>query len=58
MLLRDIERNGYNGIRKPEPLKEDLANWWSVRIDETNRIAFRVEGARHEVLSCKGHYVK
>ena len=33
-LLKDIERNGYNCIGKPEPLKGDLSGWWSVRIDE------------------------
>jgi toxin YoeB len=34
-LLRDIERNGYHGIGKPEPLKYDLQGFWSVRIDKS-----------------------
>ena len=41
-LIKDIERNGYNGIGKPEPLKGDLSGWWSVRIDETNRLVFQL----------------
>jgi toxin YoeB len=42
MLLQDIERNGYDGIGKPEPLKHELQSFWSVRIDEKNRIVFRI----------------
>jgi len=42
-LLQDIERNGYNGIGKPEPLKGDLSDFWSVEIDEKNRIVFRLD---------------
>jgi toxin YoeB len=57
-LLKDIERNGYNGIGKPEPLKEDLKDWWSVHIDEMNRIVFRIDAGKLEILSCKGHYIK
>ncbi len=41
-LLQDIDRNGYKCIGKPEPLSEDLAGYWSVRIDEKNRIVFRI----------------
>ena len=55
-LIKDIERNGYNGIGKPEPLKENLAGWWSVRIDETNRIVFQLVNEQLEIYSCKGHY--
>jgi len=39
-LVNDIERNGYNCIGKPEPLKDNLSGWWSVRIDEANRLVF------------------
>jgi len=41
-LILDIERNGYNGIGKPEPLSGDLSGFWSVRIDDSNRIVFRI----------------
>jgi len=55
-LLQDIERNGYNGIGKPEPLKDDLSGWWSVRIDDRNRIVFRIEDGKLEITQCGSHY--
>jgi len=55
-LLQDIERNGYNGIGKPEPLKEDLAGYWSVRIDDKNRIVFCIEDGKLEIWQCGTHY--
>lgn len=42
-LLKSIDRNGYDCIGKPEQLKGNLANYWSVRIDENNRIVFRIK---------------
>ena len=33
-LIQDVERNGYDGIGKPEPLKDDFSGWWGLRIDE------------------------
>ena len=41
-LIQDIERNGYNGMGKPESLKGDLSGYWSVRIDDVNGIIFRI----------------
>jgi len=55
-LLRDAGRDPFHGIGKPEPLREDLAGLWSRRIDETNRLVYRVNGGALEVLSCRGHY--
>ncbi|MDR0906483.1 MAG: Txe/YoeB family addiction module toxin [Oscillospiraceae bacterium] len=59
-LVLDIERNGYNGIGKPEPLKGDLTGWWSVRINDVDRLVFRISGTAPEqaliILACKGHY--
>ena len=55
-LLQDIERNGYNGIGKPEPLKYDLSGYWSVQIDEKNRIVFRIEDDTLEIWQCGSHY--
>lgn len=42
-LLKDIERNGYEGIGKPERLSGDFAPYWSRRIDDANRIVYRIE---------------
>lgn len=55
-LLSDIDRNGYNCIGKPEPLKGNLSGAWSVRIDEKNRIVFRISGDTMEILECGSHY--
>lgn len=55
-LLRDILRNGYDGIGKPEPLKGDLSGLWSRRIDESNRIVYRVKEDVIEIVQCGSHY--
>ena len=55
-LLKDIDRNGYNCIGKPEPLKGDLTGWWSVRIDEKNRLIFKIEDEMIKVNKCGTHY--
>jgi toxin YoeB len=55
-ILKDIERNGNIGIGKPEPLKGDLSGWWSRRIDEKNRLVYRIRGGHIEIAQCRGHY--
>lgn len=55
-LLNDIERNGYNCIGKPEPLKGDKSGWWSVRIDEKNRLVFKIENEQVKINKCGTHY--
>ena len=61
-ILKDIDRNGYNGIGKPEPLKDNLSGYWSRRIDDYNRIVYRIveeNGKSHiEILQCGTHYHK
>ena len=54
-LLQDIERNKYNSIGKPEPLKH-LKGFWSVRIDDNNRIVFRIKDNMLEIWQCGSHY--
>lgn len=57
LLVKDIERNGFdNGIGKPEPLKENLSGYWSRRIDEVNRLVYKIENEHLQIISCKGHY--
>lgn len=55
-LLDDIDRNGYQCTGKPEPLKDNLAGYWSVHIDEKNRIVFRIDGEIIEIMQCGSHY--
>ncbi len=55
-LIKDIERNKFHGIGKPEPLKGDLNGFWSRRIDDTNRLVYRINNDILEIVSCKGHY--
>ena len=55
-LLKDIERNGNEGIGKPEPLKSNLTGWWSRRIDQKHRLVYRVAGEFIEILQCGEHY--
>lgn len=55
-LLQDIDRNGYSGIGKPEPLKNDLGGYWSRRIDEVNRLVYRINGDTVLILQCRSHY--
>jgi len=42
-LLTDIDRNGYEGIGNPEPLKGNYSGYWSRRIDSTNRLVYKIE---------------
>lgn len=56
LLLKDVERHPFEGIGKPEPLRGELSGFWSRRIDEKNRLFYRVSRDSLEILSCKGHY--
>lgn len=55
-LIKDIERNYYSGIGKSEPLKNELQGYWSRRIDDINRIVYKIENVTLYIISCKGHY--
>ena len=55
-LLKDIDRNGYECSGKPEPLRGNLSGYWNVRIDEQNRIVFRIIGEQLEIMQCGTHY--
>lgn len=55
-LVKDIERNGNDGIGKPELLKGDLSGWWSRRIDDTNRLIYRIENDNIVISACRSHY--
>jgi len=57
-LILDTQRSPFEGIGKPEPLKENLAGFWSRRIDDTNRLVYAVDKKKLTIISCRYHYEK
>ena len=59
-LLAEIRRQPFKGLGKPEPLKGNLAGWWSRRITGEHRLVYRVAGSgetqRVEIVQCRYHY--
>ncbi len=55
-LLKDIARNSYTGIGKPEPLRFKYSGFWSRRIDEENRLIYRVIDDEIHIAKCRFHY--
>lgn len=56
LLIKDIERNGYDGLGKSEPLTGNLSGYWSKRIDDKNRLVFRIEDGNLIIIQCGSHY--
>jgi toxin YoeB len=57
-LIKDIQRTPYEGLGKPEPLKYDLAGFWSRRIDREHRLVYQIIGNELLIYSCRFHYDK
>ncbi|OOF03806.1 addiction module protein [Salinivibrio sp. MA440] len=55
-LILDVKRTPFEGIGKPEALKENLTGFWSRRIDDTNRLVYAVDDRSITILSCRYHY--
>lgn len=55
-LIKDIDRNGYEGIGKPEPLSGNWCGYWSRRIDEKNRLVYKIVENTIRIAQCKTHY--
>ncbi|MBQ1510423.1 MAG: Txe/YoeB family addiction module toxin [Selenomonadaceae bacterium] len=55
-LLNDIERNGHEGMGKPEPLRYELSGYWSRRITEKDRLIYKFDETTIYIAACKGHY--
>jgi toxin YoeB len=55
-LLKDIDRNGNEGIGKPEPLKNELSGYWSRRITTEHRLIYKIDDGIINILQCRGHY--
>jgi len=55
-LIEDVKREPFEGIGKPEPLRENLAGFWSRRIDQTHRLVYAIDDELVTVISCRYHY--
>lgn len=55
-IIKDIDRNGYDGIASPEPLKGELSGYYSRRIDSKNRIVYKIEEGKILIIQCGSHY--
>ena len=55
-LIKDIERSHFTGIGKPEPLSGNLSGWWSRRIDDSNRIVYKIQDDAIIIADCRSHY--
>ena len=55
-LIKATKSNPFEGIGKPEPLKENLSGFWSRRIDDTNRLVYAVNDKYLTIISCRFHY--
>ena len=56
ILIKDIKRNGNEGIGKPEPLQHELSGYWSRRIDNKNRLVYKVSDNQITIVACAIHY--
>ena len=55
-LIKDCQRNKFDGIGKPEPLKENLSGFWSRRIDNEHHFVYKIEENRLHIIQCRYHY--
>jgi toxin YoeB len=55
-LIKDIMRQPYTGLGKPEPLKHQLNGYWSRRITEEHRLVYKIENDAVIIIACKHHY--
>jgi toxin YoeB len=55
-IIRDIQRNPFDGIGKPEPLRHNLAGLWSRRIDDEHRLVYAIVGEDVVIVQCRYHY--
>ena len=56
ILIKDIKRNGNEGIGKPEPLQHELSGYWSRRIDDKKRLVYKVSDNQIPIVACANHY--
>lgn len=56
LLIGDTLRHPFEGIGKPEPLRENLSGFWSRRIDDSHRLVYAVAGEDLAIIACRYHY--
>lgn len=57
-LIKDIDRNPFIGLGKPEPLRYEFQGYWSRRITDEHRLVYKVDESSIVIASCKYHYKK
>jgi toxin YoeB len=57
-LIKDVQRSPFEGIGKPEPLKADLAGYWSRRINDEHRLVYTATEHVITIIACRYHYGK
>ena len=55
-IIKDVIRNPYEGIGKPEALKHKYSGWWSRRIDSEHRLIYRIVEDQLQIAKCRFHY--
>ncbi|MEL7148996.1 MAG: Txe/YoeB family addiction module toxin [Bacteroidota bacterium] len=55
-LIRSCQRTPFEGIGKPEALKENLSGWWSRRINHEHRLVYRIHNDQLQIAQCRKHY--
>lgn len=55
-LIKDVERNGNEGIGKPEALRHQFSGWWSRRITDEHRLVYKLTDDSIAIASCRYHY--
>jgi len=55
-LIKDIKRNGNEGIGNPEPLKYELSGYWSRRITDKDRLVYKIDETSVYIIACREHY--
>lgn len=55
-LISDTQRSPFEGIGKPEPLRENLSGFWSRRIDDSHRLIYAVDDSTLTIIACRYHY--
>jgi toxin YoeB len=58
VLIKEVERNPFVGVGKPEPLRFDMKGFWSRRINREHRLVYRAVENAVEIVSCRFHYDK